>query len=269
MTKHPPCAAKDGARRILQLTIKVRGKNETGETQGVSYVDRGPDNLLCQFQVMLFKMTSIALSRESIHINDSKKMSLQIQPQYRERRNQQQQHEKFQINNLPLELYLHILSHLSSFSETLAPSLGSLHLPIHLPFAAPLFYSSLLFTFSCLDVLRQFAGHFERGRDVRRVRILYDADNDVEGRPIEGNEESKKGDWVFVLFESFQKLEEITFVKTVKMNDGNCFEDEETWWQHITNAVREGLAMRNQTGGIVVKLEDGRGWAREEKIVYT
>jgi hypothetical protein len=98
---------------------------------------------------------------------------------------------------------------------------------------SPTFYSNCTFSFSSPKILRQFAGVEGRGK-IARVRIEY-------GELSRCN----RTDWVFVLFQNFENLEEVTFVVSAKWKevDAGVFDH---WRECVRGAMREASNSRGK-----------------------
>jgi hypothetical protein len=96
--------------------------------------------------------------------------------------------------------------------------------------------------------LRQFAGVEGRGK-IARVRIEY-------GELSRCN----RTDWVFLLFQNFEKMEEVTFVVSAKWKevDAGMFDQ---WWKCVRDAMREASNSRvkniakGENPGVLLKVE--------------
>jgi hypothetical protein len=106
-----------------------------------------------------------------------------------------------------------------------------------------LFYRHTSFSFSSGEVMKLFS----RGREqVRQLKIQY-------GKEVE----CPTRDWVVIMNECFEGLEEVTF----------CVEGEfgGLWRKCVRDAVREGVCSRGKKKGLVLRVESGE-WSACERI---
>jgi hypothetical protein len=163
----------------------------------------------------------------------------------------------FPIARLPYELrqlvytfYHHSLPPITiTKSNTKSPLHQHTNLGLSSPFFAAdvsptLFYQNAVFEFLHGEDMKSFSLHYERGRDVREIEVVYGGGGYFT-------------DWVYLLQSCFHGLEEIIF--GVERDLGGKVEISEArgfgpWWGCVRDAVREGLRGR---GDVVLRVEDG------------
>jgi hypothetical protein len=177
----------------------------------------------------------------------------------------------FPISDLPSELrheiYTHYFASLPPLSITLDNITSALHLRTKLALSSPyfesdllpsIFYSNCTLSFSNPKVLRNFAEGEGRDR-VARVRIEYGTLSRCH-----------RTDWVFLLFQNFEYLREVTFAFDADGLewDGSCFRQ---WLACVRDAMREaansrvGKRGRGKNAGVMLKVECGE-WTVCEKV---
>jgi hypothetical protein len=170
----------------------------------------------------------------------------------------------FRISDLPSELrneiYAHYFASQPPLSVTPDNVISAIHKQTNLLLSSPYFesdvlpsisYSSFTFSFSNPKVLRDFARGEGRER-VARVRIGYGTLSRCH-----------RTDWVFLLFQNFQHLKEVTFAFDAggKEWDGCCFRQ---WLACVRDAMREAANSRvekrgrRENAGVMLKVECGR-----------
>jgi hypothetical protein len=169
----------------------------------------------------------------------------------------------FSISNFPPELrdeiYAHYFASLLPLSITPDNLTTALHNQTDLSLSSPyfkfdirpaLFYSNCTFSFSNPKVLRQLARGEGKHR-VAKVRIEY-------GKLSRCH----RTDWVFLLFQNFGNLKEVTFIFEVDGIDldASFFGQ---WWKCVRDAMREASNSRveniskRKKNGIMLKVESG------------
>jgi hypothetical protein len=177
----------------------------------------------------------------------------------------------FPISNLPQELrneiYAHYFASLPPLSITPDNVTSAIHNRTNLSLSSPYFesdilpstfYSNSTFSFSNPKFLRNFAKG--EGRDkVAKVRIEYGTLSRCH-----------RTDWVFLLFQNFEHLREVTFAFDANGmdRDGSCFKQ---WLGCVRDAMREAANSRvekrgrEKNAGVVLKVECGR-WNVCERV---
>jgi hypothetical protein len=177
----------------------------------------------------------------------------------------------FRISDLPPELrnefFAHYFASLPPLSISFDNFTSAIHNQTDLFLSSPyfesdilpsIFYSNSTFSFSNPKMLRNFARGEGRDR-VARVRIEYGSLSRCH-----------RTDWVFLLFQKFQHLKEVTFAFDAggKEWDGCCFRQ---WLACVRDAVREAANSRvekrgrGENEGVVLKVECG-GWSVCERV---
>ena len=177
----------------------------------------------------------------------------------------------FHISDLPSELrneiYAHYFASLPPLSITLDNVTSAIHNQTDLALSSPyfeseilpsIFYSKSTFSFSNPKVLRNFTKGEGRDR-VARVRIEYGTLSRCH-----------RTDWVFLLFQNFEHLREVTFAFDAggKEWDGCCFRQ---WLACVRDAMREAANSRveergrGKNAGVMLKVECGR-WNVCERV---
>jgi hypothetical protein len=165
----------------------------------------------------------------------------------------------FSISKLPPELrqiiYTLYLTSLPSLPIT--PSNAShplLHNSTPLSLSSPffisdlppsLFYENTTFSFSSGEVMKLFS----LGREqVRKIKIQYGKEMKCPTR-----------DWVVIMNECFEGLEEVTFCVEGSVGFGGV------WWECVRDAVREGVCSRGKKNRLMLRVESGE-WSACERI---
>jgi hypothetical protein len=175
----------------------------------------------------------------------------------------------FPITCLPHEIrsdiYAHYFASLPPLRITAANICSDLHLETQLALSSPyfefdilasIFYSNCIFSFSSPKVLRQFAEGEGRER-VSRVRIEY-------GKLSR----CSHPDWVFLLFQNFANLTEVTFGFDRDGMDAGLFGP---WWECVRDAMREASSSRidqmlkGRSAGVLTRVECGH-WSVFERV---
>ena len=176
----------------------------------------------------------------------------------------------FSISDLPSELrneiYAHYFASLSPLSIT-PDNVTAIHNQTDLSLSSPyfesdilpsIFYSNSTFSFLNPKILRNFAKGEGRDR-VASVRIEYGSLSRCH-----------RTDWVFLLFQNFGHLREVTFAFDADGRewDGSCFGQ---WLACVRDAVREAANSRvekrgrGKNAGVMLRVECG-GWNVFERV---
>jgi hypothetical protein len=152
--------------------------------------------------------------------------------------------ETFSISLLPPELrneiYAHHFASLSPLKSSFDNVASALHQETQLSLSSPYlkydilpstFYLNNVFSFSNPKVLKQFARRKWRDQ-VERVRIEYGKLSRCHST-----------DWIFLLFQHFKRLKEVTFILVTNGEwvDEGLFEQ---WWKWTRDAMREASNSR-------------------------
>jgi len=165
------------------------------------------------------------------------------------------------------EIYAHYFTSLPPLSISLDNVTSAIHKQSDLSLSWPyfdsdilpsIFYSYSTFSFSNPKILRNFAKGEGRERVVK-VKIEYGSLSRCH-----------RTDWVFLLFQNFEHLREVTFAVDAggKDWDASCFGQ---WLACVRDAMREAANSRvekrgrGENAGVVLKVECG-GWNVCERV---
>jgi hypothetical protein len=96
--------------------------------------------------------------------------------------------------------------------------------------------------------MKLFSSQFSRQERIRKIKIMYGKEMECLSR-----------DWVVIINECFEGLEEVAFVVEGGVGIGGL------WWGCVRDAVREGVCSRGKKKGLLLGVESGE-WSACERI---